>query len=95
MCFNYGCMVISNLVISTTSNLSNALLTGLNSLTKISFWGCNFTSIPDRLFAKAPGLKEIIWEHDVCPENGERIMPNLMLDGTGITKFVFQQRSQT
>ena len=69
-------------------------LAGLNNLTKITFWGCNFTTIPDRFFANAPGLKELIWEHDVCPENGERIMPNLMLDGTGITKFVYQQKYQ-
>ena len=72
---------------------SNSLV-GLNNLTKITFWGCNFTTIPDRLFANTPGLKELIWEHDVCPTSGERIMPNLMLDGTGITKFVYQQKNQ-
>lgn len=72
---------------------SNSFI-GLNSLTKITFWGCNFTAIPDRLFANTPGLKELIWEYDVCPASRERIMPNHMLDGTGITKFVYHQKYQ-
>ena len=68
-------------------------LKGLKSLNKFQIYRVNFTEIPRGFFKNTPSLKEISWDHDVC-QNGKRIMPQDMLSGTKITKFLFKQKDQ-
>ena len=73
--------------------LQQNTLKGLKSLKKFQIYRVNFTEIPHGFFKNTPSLKEISWDHDVC-QNGKRIMPQDMLFGTKITKFLFTQKDQ-
>ena len=73
--------------------LQQNTLKGLKNLNKFQIYRVNFTEIPHGFFKNTPSLKEISWDHDVC-QNGKRIMPQDMLSGTKITKFLFTQKDQ-